>query len=229
MTMIRLPKGSTGKRKLGLTHFLRVPFATSISTAQLKQSIEEVARDPIAAAMPRIAWNDPDRMHFVIAVLNLKSPDRVNAAVQLLQDLDLTQIADRIATPFPKYRAMQSAAQYSPISDEGTLTSGQAPIVALQGLQDPQRRAHYPHGTRELRCYVKETRPFLARFRSLLVAEFEKAGFIPFAPLQELSGLVACTLMETKYLRKNFWHRKPELGDKQHRLVPDFFCLRSAS
>lgn len=226
ITMIKLPTGiSTGKWKHGLSHFLRVPFATSISTTQLHQSIQQIARDPIAAALPQIAWNNPGRVHCVIAVLSLKTTDRVNAAVQLLQDLDLTQISDHVAIPSPKNHFMHSAAQDTTIRDEGTVTSKQAPVVALQGLQDPQLTARHPHATRGLRCYVKESRPFLARFRSLLAVEFDKAGFLPFAPLQQQSSPVTCTLMETKYLRTKAWRRKVELGGKEYRLQPDFDAL----
>jgi hypothetical protein len=104
MKIIKLPKGvPPRKAKHGLTHFLRVPFATSISTPLLQKSILEIALDPIAAALPQIAWNNPSQVHFTITALSLKKPDRVNAAAQLLQGLDMNQIADQ------KNRSMQPA------------------------------------------------------------------------------------------------------------------------
>lgn len=216
MKIIKLPKGvPPRKAKHGLTHFLRVPFATSISTPLLQKSILEIARDPIAAALPQIAWNNPSQVHFTITALSLKKPDRVNAAAQLLQGLDMNQIADQ------KNRSMQPATQDTTIRDQETLASGQAPAVALQGLQDPQRTVHYPHATRELRCYVKEYGPFLAHFRSLVCLEFEKAEFVPVAPMKP-SSIVACTLMDIRYLRTIVWRSDPAVRGKERRLQPNF-------
>jgi len=222
MKIIKLPKGvPPRKAKHGLTHFLRVPFATSISTPLLQKSIQEIARDPIAAALPQIAWNNPSQVRFTITALSLKTPDRVNAAAQLLHGLDKTQIADQIAISSHKNRSMPPATQDTTIRDQGSLASGQAPAVALQGLQDPQRTVHYPHATRELRCYVKEYAPFLAHFRSLVCFEFEKAGFVPVAPIKP-SGIVACTLMDIRYLRTNVWRSDPAVRGKERRLQPNF-------
>lgn len=212
---------STSVRKHGLTHFLRIPFATSISTPQLQQSILQVARDPIAAALPQAAWSYPSQVHFAITSLSLKSPDRVNAAVQLLQELDMPQIADHIATSFPKNHPVQPAVKDISIREEEALVSGQAPVVALQGLQEVRRMANYPQATKDLHCHVKENKPFLAHFRSLVRVELEKAGFVPVSPL-EPSGIVACTLMYTKYLRTSVWLGKPVLKGKTCRLQPNF-------
>lgn len=157
--IIKLPKGiPSNKKKHGLTHFLRIPFATSISTPLLQKSIQQVARDPIAAALPQTAWSYPTQVHFTIILLSLKTPDPVNAAVQLLQKLNMAQIADHIANSTLTSRCVHPAAQVIPTKDEEVLASGQAPVVALQGLQELQQMAHYPHATKGFRCHVKEHR-----------------------------------------------------------------------
>jgi len=220
--IIKAQRGiSASVRKHGLTHFLRIPFATLISIPQLQQSILQVPQDPIAAALPPVAWSYPTQVHFAIISLSLKTPDRVNAAVQLLQKLDMAQIADHIATSSLKNRPVHPAAKDIPTRDEETLASGQAPIVALQGLQELHRTTNYPYETKELRSYVKTRQPFLAQFRSKLCDEFEKAEFVPVARLG-LSGSITCTLMDTRYLRTNVWRREPALRSKRCRLQPDF-------
>ena len=71
----------------GITHFLRIPFATQKSTPQLLASINHVARDPIASALPRIASKTPDQLQYSVGMLSLTTPARMKAAVQLLKTL----------------------------------------------------------------------------------------------------------------------------------------------
>lgn len=54
------------------------------STPQILGSIEHVASDPIASALPRVAWKTPGLLHFRIGPLDLKTPARIEEAVRLL-------------------------------------------------------------------------------------------------------------------------------------------------
>ncbi|KAL8686589.1 MAG: hypothetical protein Q9218_006999 [Villophora microphyllina] len=75
-----------------VTHSLRIPLATAVSTPQLLESIAKVAEDPIAMELPRAVWSVPDQLQLPIAGLSLKTSAQENAATQLLQQLDLGSI-----------------------------------------------------------------------------------------------------------------------------------------
>ena len=84
--VVVLPKTmSFSAENKGLTHFLRIPFATTKSTPQLLKSLDQIARDPLAAELPRAAWSAPDQVHYTFAQLSLKTPARIAAASQLLR------------------------------------------------------------------------------------------------------------------------------------------------
>lgn len=86
-----IPPGSTINYLYhGTTHFLRIPLATTRSTRQLQRSIQRVAEDPGAAALPRVAWHVPDEINIPIASVSLKTPSRIGAAIQLLEHFGRT-------------------------------------------------------------------------------------------------------------------------------------------
>lgn len=91
MTPKILKRFRTGPRKArlyGITHFLRIPFTTRRSTPQLVSSIKHVARDPIASALPYIAWKTPEELHYPVGLLSLTTPSHIKAAIQLLKALN---------------------------------------------------------------------------------------------------------------------------------------------
>ena len=86
--VVVLPRGSgVNLKKYGITHFLRIPFATVKSTPQLLRSVERVAQDPIASALPRLAWNTPDEVQLLTGFLSLKTPSCIDTATRLLNDV----------------------------------------------------------------------------------------------------------------------------------------------
>ena len=93
--VVVLPRAASIKiREYGITHILRIPFATAKSTPQLLRSIERVAQDPIASALPRLAWNSPDEVHLVTKSLSLKTPSCIKAATRLLNEVTRTYSAN---------------------------------------------------------------------------------------------------------------------------------------
>ncbi|KAI4226284.1 MAG: hypothetical protein L6R36_003275, partial [Xanthoria steineri] len=95
--VVILPRGRVmNLKKYGITHFLRIPFATAKSTPQLLRSVERVAQDPIASALPRLAWRNPDELHFAAGLLSLKTPSCVRTATRLLTDITRTYSANSL-------------------------------------------------------------------------------------------------------------------------------------
>lgn len=88
----------------GITHFLRIPYATRQSRPQLLESLNRIAQDPIATALPKETWCHPERLHFAIGLLRLKSPERVREACQLLQDISVKYRAALGLGPILKQR-----------------------------------------------------------------------------------------------------------------------------
>ncbi|KAL8683900.1 MAG: hypothetical protein Q9186_000111 [Xanthomendoza sp. 1 TL-2023] len=128
--VVVLPQGSLANiLHHGITHFLRIPFATAKSTVQLQDSIERVATDPIAAELPRAAWNAPDEVHFQVSPLSLKTPSRVRAATQLLRDIQL------MYTPIRNQGSVESVPflwTFRSLVLEHFLTTDLVPVVTSQ-------------------------------------------------------------------------------------------------
>lgn len=86
--VLRLPAGTpVNIQKFRITHFMRIPYATRYSKPQLHQTLERIAHDPIATALPKQCWKHPEQLHFIITGLRLDSTKRVDKACQLLRDI----------------------------------------------------------------------------------------------------------------------------------------------
>lgn len=103
MVVVLPQAGLINIKKYGITHFLRIPFATAKSTPQLLHSLQRVAEDPIAAALPRLAWLTPDELFFSIGSLSLKTTSRRRTAIRLLNDVSRTYSANSLKDPASEY------------------------------------------------------------------------------------------------------------------------------
>ena len=74
-------------QKYGITHLMRIPYATRYSRTQLHQAIERIAHDPIATELSKQCWKHPEQLHFLITRLRLDSAKSVKKACQLLRDV----------------------------------------------------------------------------------------------------------------------------------------------
>ena len=207
----RLPRNA-------FTHFLRIPLATSKSTPELMKSLEQVAQDPIAAALPRQVWSAPDSLHIVIGELNLKGPGRLDLAAELLEKLDLIQILSLIApsTALPLSRTDNTAVSRA---SRGTGHPAQIATVALQGLDRFTPNPSYPNATKTLKCYIKERVPFLIPLCSQISNEFLKANLMPIPP-KPPSPLAM--IMSTSWFRTNVPNRALHLKGKRSYREPLF-------
>jgi len=213
--VVILPKGSMrNKWNYGITHFLRIPIATPESTPQLLQSLGHVAQDPIAAALPRAAWRTPDELHYHVAPLSLLEPGRLDRAIRLLRGLNMNRISKAIAAASGTNVVNEPAGRSTEM-----VHSVQAPITSLQGLGLPPNGKNCLRKTKEMVCNIRERRPFLKQFKSIVFKIFQDADLI------QISGSTSTTttsVMATKYLRTDVPNDKSTLRWKEAVLEPYF-------
>lgn len=207
--VVILPKGSVRNKKLyGITHFLRIPFATPKSTPQLLQSLGQVSQDPIAAALPRAAWNTLDELPYLVGALSLLKPGRLDRAIQLLRELNMDSIARAIATTSGTDVVKQPTCR----STE-TVHPVQAPIISLQGLGLTPAHDHLLRKAKEMICDIRESRPFLEQFKLIVSKIFQDADLIRVAG--PAARTLSLKLMNTRYLRTQVPNEKPTLKGKK--------------
>lgn len=206
--VVTLPKGSVlNKKKYGITHFLRLPFATPESTPQLLQSLRHVSQDPITAALPQAPWKTPNELHQSFGSLSLRKPGRLDRAIQLLRDLNMDRIARAIAASSDTDIVTKSTCRSS-----GMVQSVQAPIISLQGLGVYRAQERFLHGTMELTCDIKENRRWIEQFRLIVSKIFQDADLIQVS--SPISRALCLQLMTTRYLRTDVPNTKPTLKGK---------------
>ncbi|KAL8992262.1 MAG: hypothetical protein Q9169_007236 [Polycauliona sp. 2 TL-2023] len=185
----------------GVTHFVRIPYATAESTPQIANATERLARDPIAAALPREAWCTPGQYHLSIMPLSLKTPARVDKALQLLNSLK----------PSGAAKMGESKAKL--------LERSHPPSVSLYGLR---KNKEFPE-VGYLGCSVKEPAPFLKAFRALIIETFFGAGLIPVAPpTYRLHHDQEQKMMYMQYLRTTALKDHGQLEGKGYYRSPKF-------
>ncbi|KAI4194062.1 MAG: hypothetical protein LQ350_007992 [Teloschistes chrysophthalmus] len=166
----------------GFTHFLRIPLATAQSTPQLLKYLEQVATDPITKDLPREAWRVLDEIHFNIAPVSLPKPSHVEAAVQLLQGMDLGSMLPQPAADI-RDSANGITNSFSTSSDMsgkgGSSRQLTAPLVALQGLAS-SRHPNYPARARSIHFSIAEPQPFIEAFASRICFAFKDQSFVLF-------------------------------------------------
>ncbi|KAL9032835.1 MAG: hypothetical protein Q9180_006282 [Flavoplaca navasiana] len=271
-TLRKVPKTGWGGP---VTHLLRIPYATPISTPQIIDSIELVARDPIASALPRVAWKAPGLLHFPIAPLNLKTPADIEEASQTLQAFSaeyrgpqnsnkskgsksslLTHTYQSLSNSEANLKPLSPHSQETshgaseaknsstseslmsnvtqfdavhtdmpssdiPLEDVGSALPGSQPpappSIALRGLfLSPNWD---PPNTRYLLCQIIESRPFLKRYRSLVLHIFQDKGLIPSTELDEEPSILVNLMDTTRRLRI---HDHKDVQGSERRHCPDF-------
>ena len=66
------------------THFLHIPIATPFSMQRIQNILSWLARDPLAAALPPVAWLPARELHCALMPFDLKTEGSVRDATQLL-------------------------------------------------------------------------------------------------------------------------------------------------
>ena len=177
------------KDKARIHKFFTRTARNAKSTPQHLSSVEEIATDPIANAIPEIAWRVPDQIHFAFATLSLRTPERVTAAVKLLQRLAIGAIIESsLTTQAPISVIVEGAHVYLHTARSVTKAAEEpfhprAPIVALQAFTTPLKESmDYPRRVESVACKRLEPRAFLYRTAAIVITLFEKRGLIPVTP-----------------------------------------------
>lgn len=170
----------------------------------------QVAQDPMMAEVPGAAWCGLDEIHLSIGALDLKTPARLQRAIQILRNLDMYRVARDIATsskcilPSPEVSPTQAEVH----RDRAVRTTGhetaEAPLVALRGvclrLENPSDRRSFLN-TKEINCHIEEDRPFLVEFKLRVSKIFADAGLIPVH--NQTPSPLTGKILYTNYLRTN--------------------------
>lgn len=208
--VVVIPKGMpVNIRRYGITHFLRIPFATSRSIPQLLHSLGQVAQDPIAVALPRAAWSTPDELHYSVGPLSLGKPGRLDRAIRLLRELNMDRISETIA-----------GSSGTNVSKKTAYHSAQAPIVSLQGLGISPADNKVLRSTKVLSCDFGETRPFLEQFRLIVSKVFQDADLMQVS--YQMSKPMILKVMSLTYQRTDLPNDKPTMKGRHFFLCPSF-------
>ena len=106
------------KIRLNMTHFIRIPLLNQTSSCQIQDTLEQVASDPVSAAVPLLAYQSLQELKLSIATLSLPTRQSRDRAIALLQHLG-TQDWQRV---FTKAQASLSSVRMSS-------TSGLPPFI----------------------------------------------------------------------------------------------------
>ena len=207
------------------THFLRIPFATAMSTPQLIDLRTRLMQDPIAAAIPRPAWSEPDEIQWTIECLSLETPSRLHRAIQLLQGLDINRIADEIAISPDRALVSEEAATldghaaHDSRTMNETLRPSEAPSISLWGLCT--KSEHDLSATKDVRAHIRESRPFLKQFTSRISRIFREEDLVAVGREQGPKHLDTIFL-DTKYLLTDVINQKPSMKGRGFYRKPYF-------
>ncbi|KAI4275103.1 MAG: hypothetical protein L6R38_005957 [Xanthoria sp. 2 TBL-2021] len=231
--VVRIPAGtSLNLEKYGITHFLRIPLATRQSRPQLRETLNQVAQDPIAAALPRDCWKHPEQLHHQMGLLRLDSPKRVREACELLNGISVGYRDVLDSEPIRKQlkysieiiwltcsAASRSLTRLATVQD---LWQSSAPTVALNGLHDRAHLPSYPKEARTLACNVKESCPFLFNFTWRIRDVFVAKGFIPAIKDGFRPEAPRVSIMATKFVKSDVRSEKPTLRSLRRNRTPVF-------
>lgn len=203
--MVKIPNSaSINIAKFGITHFLRIPFATTQSTPQLLESVQQVSEDPITAVLPRAAWSVPDEIHCSMGPLSLKTPARVKAASDLLLEL---------------HRQYNSG-----FNARSKFNFSRPHIDTLRRLQPLRVRLHGLRAerlvTKNLICNPIEEKPMLCDFINIVDDIFGAEGYVPVN--KGGRDVIRPKLMDTRHLKSNVINEKVTLLGKGFTRQPDF-------
>ena len=185
------------------THFLHIPIATKFSMSRIQDVLSRLARDPLAAALPPVAWLTARELHYSILPLHLKTQDRVQDAIQLLGSAEVRGIVNECAN----VTAMSSGSGPSPS------------IVTLHGLKPANVDSDDVNRTAQLCVWLENNTYNFSLLQHRLLHVFRKYIFTingRSTPALHYSTPFI-KIMTSKYMRTNilsttpqWWRRKSQ-------------------
>ena len=213
-----------------LTHFLCMPIATTLSRAQLEQTLYQFRNDPSTSEIAPGAYRPLQTLHLPIKTLSLKTGDSVDAACQHLRSLNPDSLLRHLLKKSPRCtRGVCGEQQTTPSIYQGSSTdeflanSKSPPLTfTLSGVRCTHLRGQ---GTLNWRLHALCTdstsrlRPFLDEIRR----SFDAAGF-RIAPLRQTYKYGEhVVLLSTMSNRPNAIIRDTKQPDKFRQVYPPLF------
>ena len=122
-------KVSKRKHVLNITHLLRLPLLNKTSSSQIQETLWRVAKDPVSASVPPLAYRPTQDLKLSIAALSLPTEESKKKAISLLKELGNQEWRKL----FFKASAIRSNARISPNME----AEGQSSEVADQFVPRP--------------------------------------------------------------------------------------------
>ena len=181
------------------THFLHIPIATPFSMQRIQDVLSRLARDPLAAALPSVAWQTARELHYALLPLDLKSEDKVRDATQLLGSPEVRSIVNECGN----VTAMSSGPLPSPS------------VVTLHGLRTANVNLDDVDKTPQLFMCLKECTFNFSRLQQELLRVFRRHIFIlndQQTPLKSEAPRVK--VMSSRYMRTDILKKTPPLWQR---------------
>ncbi|KAI9717081.1 MAG: hypothetical protein M1812_005016 [Candelaria pacifica] len=182
--------------KLPLTHFLCLPLVTETSKPQLQASLRDftsellgAVNDDTAAVIPEKAIRPVGTLHLTLGVMSLTSPERVDGAMGLLEQIDLQHMLREAGTETSQ--PAPTPLDVSQIEAKGTDLISPL-MVTLSSLAS----MHTPRSTSLLYAIPMDTSHRVLPFCLSLRDTFLEAGFL--LP-DERPLLLHATILNTIY------------------------------
>ncbi len=169
--------------KLPLTHFLCLPLVTEISKPQLQSSLRKFTSEILGARnnedtaniIPEKAIRPIGTLHLTLGVMSLTSPERVDGAWKLLEEIDLLRILREAGAQNPQLTSAQADGGANGSQKQ---VAGSGPVSPLMVTLSSLTSMHSPSSTSILYASPTDTSNRVLPFCLDLREKFMQAGFL---------------------------------------------------
>ena len=170
-----------------ITHVLRIPLPTSSSRPQLQRSLNSLRDDKLTRAIPRTAWSSVDSLVFHVGQLSLTNQDRITAARNTLERLDIASSLGKVSPLYVTLRGLHSGVageqrEYTHCLCSNVVFADDTGLMALRHL-------------------ISHIRAAFKAEKLLVTTSFDTHSFVP-----------SVTLMRTRYLKSDVLNTKSTLA-----------------
>ena len=148
-----LAKTLNRQQRLGITHFLCIPLATSTSRPMISDVYRKIMHDPASSNIPKPCFKYPEQLHVNLGNLRLDTPQRLDQALTLLRSLDIQSIL---------HDTFYSSTSYTRSTTKTISSSNSILDVSLKGIHPDPRQ---PRNSKES--------------FTLYASVFDKSGLLP--------------------------------------------------